>query len=295
MSAPEKKVCPTCNGEGYLLDAEGRVRTPCNCKVAEYMIKHLGTEIARAETIFESPLYELPANAGDPPPVDRTKENLHIKCNWTDLLPHLKLCLWPKGITFNTRIVTDEKIKTVYVGAESYTARAKNKRDDMTTMNSLGDLVGKEWDFVIIRLGYLGHKNVAAPGAVKEAVMIRDVLRKPTWLIEEPNSPFGPGNFTYSDELAEYIDRNFKTVSLGDSHDSAPTELRGFVGAEDIVGGVEDVSPSAPLPRGKRSTTATPPESVLSVEEELEMPGEDAHPKKGKWRGKYKRNGGGPL
>lgn len=290
MPEPTKPVCPTCGGAGYLYNEETFTRTPCNCKVAEYMIKHLGPEIAKAQTIIQSPLYEFGAAEGEPPKVDRTRENLHVKAAWTDLLPHLKLCLWTKGLFFDFRIVTDEKIKTVYVGAESYTARAKSKRDDMVTYNSLNDLLGKEYPFVIIRLGFLGHKNVAAPGAVKEALMIRDAAQKPTWIIEEPNSPFGPGNFTYSDDLAEYIDRNFKSVSLGKT-EGRHFEPRGYAGAEEVVGGVEDVSPEAPVVRPARHPVA-PPRSVIDTDEDLAALEGSGKPK---WKSKSRKGGGGPI
>lgn len=298
MPTSEKRVCPTCGGVGFQYDEETYTRIPCNCKIAEYMTKHLGTEIARAETIYESPLYELPAKSGEPAKVDRTRENLHIKgLAWADLLPHLKLCLWPKGIFFNFRIVTDEKIKTVFVGAEAYNARAKSKRDEMITLNSLNDLLGKEFDFVIIRLGHLGHKNQAAPGALKEALMIRDVDQRPTWIIEEPCSPFGPGNFTYSDDLAEYIDRNYKTVKFtGSGRVDVP---RGYAGAEEVEGGVEDISPSAPLVRPSKARPV-PPTSTLPADETIsaEMPGEggDSRWKSGgkpKWKGGGGKRGGG--
>lgn len=302
MTEPAKRVCPQCNGVGFLYNEEGDVRSPCNCKIAEYMTKHLGTEIARAKTIYKSPLYVLPDKSGEPPKLDRTRENLHIKCAWTDLLPHLKLCLWTKGIGFEFRIVTDEKIKTVFVGAESYNARAKSKRDDMVTNNSLNDLLGKEFPFIILRLGHLGHKNQAAAGAVKEALMIRDVEQKPTWIIEEPNSPFGPGNFTWSEDLEDYMTRNYKTVEFARDGDSRVYEPRGFAGAEEVIGGVEDVSPSAPVVRPAK-TRPKPPESTVEAEEtfSFEMPGEGGGGGVGKYKPKSKRSwskgggGGGPV
>lgn len=292
MAEPEKKkTCPTCGGIGYLYNEESYTRELCNCKAAEYMIKHLGTEIAKADTIYSSPLYELPDLSGEPPKRDRTKENLHVKCAWTDLLPHLKLCLWAKGFFFDFRIVTDEKIKTVFVGAESYSQRSKSKRDDMVTYNSLADLLGPEYPFVIIRLGHLGHKNAAAPGAVKEALMIRDVAQKSTWVIEEPNSPFGPGNYTYSEDLAEYIDRNFTTVELMRANDTRVFEPRGYVGATEVVGGVEEVSASTPITRPARTRPLSPPRSVIETDEAL-VALEGSH---SNWRSKKKRSGGGPL
>ena len=288
-----QRVCPTCNGAGYLYNEETYTREPCNCKIAEYMFKHLGAEIAKAETIFSSPLYELPETRGEPPKLDRTTENLHLKCNWSDLLPHLKLCLWTKGIFFNFRVVTDEKIKTVFVGAESYSQRSKSKRDDMVTYNTLSDLVGTEYPFVIIRLGHLGHKNVAAAGAVKEALMIRDVAQKPTWIIEEPGAPFDPSNFAYSDDLAEYMDRNFKTVTLGANRAPEPQE-------EEVVGGVEDVSVTAPVPRQPRPAAKAPePELEPTVIDDNAAIGSSSSGgyRRPKWKPKKRRGDGeeGPL
>jgi hypothetical protein len=290
MPDSEKRVCPTCEGAGFLYDEESFTRIPCNCKIAEYMVKHLGPEIARAPTIYSSPLYEFGAKSGDLPKVDRTKENLYIKCAWVDLLSHLKLCLWPQGIFFNFRVVTDEEIKTVFVGAMAYNQRAKSKRDDMVTYNSLNDLLGKEWDFIIIRLGHLGHKNAAAAGAIKEALMIRDTDQKVTWLIEEPNSPFGHGNFSYSDELAEYIDQNFKRIALVREDDDRVFDQRGYRGAEEIEGGVEDVTPDEPLVRAR--VKYEPPESAIPTDEELVLPG-SGRSSGSKWKGKYKPKGGG--
>lgn len=295
MPDSEKRVCPACDGAGFLYDEESFTRIPCNCKVAEYMVKHLGPEIARAATIYSSPLYEFGAKSGDPPKVDRTKENLHIKCAWSDLLSHLKLCLWPQGIFFNFRVVTDEEIKTVFVGAMAYNQRAKSKRDDLVTYNSVNDLLGKEWDFIIIRLGHLGHANRAAPGAVKEALMIRATALKPTWLIEEPNSPFGHGNYTYSDELAEYIDQNFKTVALKRPDDDRVYDQRGYRGAEEVEGGVEDVTPAEPLVRPK-VRVYEPPQSEIRTDEDLILDSSPPRRKfaKSSW-GKKRGGGGGPI
>jgi hypothetical protein len=304
MSPADKPVCPTCNGSGYMYNDETFTRIPCDCKIAEYMTTHLGTEIARAKSIYSSPLMELADVSGTPPKLDRTRENLHIKSTWIDLLPHLKLCLWVKGIFFNFRVVTDEKIKTVFVGAESYNQRAKSKRDDMATMNSLNDLIGPEYDFVVVRLGFLGHKNVAAPGAVKEALMVRDVARKPTWIVEEPASPFGPGNYTYSDDLAEYIDRHYKTIAITGTSSRA-VEYRGFAGAEEVVGGVEDVSPSEPVVRPTKARV-TPPTSTIGSgdvgsSDDADLPGEGRSQKwkpTSKWKPKNRGgggDGGGPL
>ena len=204
------------------------------------MKEHLGTEIALAPSLSApSPLFV----AGDPEPkVDRTKENLFLKGFWPDLLPHLKAALVGKGLFFQFKIVTDERLRTVYVGDDSYKARAKSKRDDIETHNSLSDLVGSDNHLVIIRLGFLGYKNVAMPGILREALMLRESLSKATWLVEDPDQGyFGPGHLAFSEEVEEAIGRNFTVVDF-------TNKKRSPIVREVITSVPEDVGMDAPLP-----------------------------------------------
>jgi len=234
----DKKPCSKCGGTGRIEIDDLTVRQ-CLCAFARAMKEHLGAEIALAKSLQTSPLFV----AGDPEPsVDRTKDNLFLKGYWQDLLPHFKSALVGKGLFFSFTVVKDEKLKTVYVGDESYKARSKNKRDDIQTHNSLGDIVGPEIDLAIIRLGFLGHPNRAMPGIIKETIMLRDAPSKATWLIEDPDQGyFGPGHLSYSEELAEYIDAHFEVVDL-------TNKSRTPLPPERVVSVVEDVGMDAPLP-----------------------------------------------
>jgi hypothetical protein len=294
MPDPEKRVCPTCKGVGFLYHEETDVSELCNCKIAEMMISHLGKNIARAPTILESPLFKLPLKSGDPVVLDRTKDNLFIRCVWLDLLSHLKLCLWSKGLNFRFHIVTDERIKSVYVGNEAYKARSKVSRDDLVTNNSIADLVMGDYSLVLIRLGFNGHKNIAAPGVVKEALMMRDAAGKPTWIIEEPlSSSFQYGHFTWSEDLQAYIDQNFTVIDMLRPDDNRMHEQRGYKGAEEIVGGIEDVSMARPTPRATRPCEQAPePRSEHTSSGSFDLPGDD-QPKGGNNNKKqWKKKGG---
>lgn len=44
--------------------------------------------------------------------------------------------------------------------------------------------------------------------------MLREVQCKPTWIVEEPHTPFGPGHHTYSDDVGEYIERYYEVLNL---------------------------------------------------------------------------------
>lgn len=217
--------CPKCNYTGFHhADGDDTRVIQCICSYAKTLKAYLGPEIASASTITRSPLFEL-AGKGEEPKVDRTQDNLFIKSYWSDLLPHLKWTLACKGPMFRYRIVTDEKLKTVFVGNESYKTRAKDVRDDIETYNSLGDIVGSDLDLVILRLGFLGYKNIAMPGILKEALMLRESAFKPTWLIDAPSNPFEHGHFSYSEDVQDYVARRYEVLDMVDRNRKPPHEL----------------------------------------------------------------------
>ncbi len=245
-----KKLCAKCNGTQVIMIDDLTVE-PCVCLRAKLFKQHLGAEIALAPTIVTSPLFQL-GPEGQLPSVDRTTENLFIKGEWADILSHLKWALYCKGLKYRFRVVTDERIRTIFVGAEAYTARNKKQRDDMQTFNTLADLVGVEFELIVIRLGFLGHKNIAAAGAFKEALMLREVLCKPTWIVEVPSSIFGPGHLTYSDDVGDYIDNHFEVLTIKPStseRSSRPVVAHGVAApVATFVDDGEDVSLSATTP-----------------------------------------------
>jgi hypothetical protein len=204
-------VCSLCGGTGTV-DADDMGGTECRCLLAKRLIRHLGPEIAGVPFPRENWQSFLFTPKGE----DYTIRNVVFKAYWRDLLPHLKWALGCKGPMFRFKILTDEKLRTVYVGAESYTSRPRSKRDDMATNNSLNDILGEEIDLVIIRLGFLGYKNVAMPGILKESLMLREISRKPTWIVESPDAPLVPGHFAYSEDVFEYILQRFTSVKISE-------------------------------------------------------------------------------
>ncbi len=210
MSEAEKKPCEECGGTGAIFVDDLNVRE-CKCAYAKRLKAHLGPEIAGAPLPdlddTESLLF-LPGGE------DCTEKNTILQGYWTDVLPQIKWALGCKGPMFRFTVLTDEKLRTVYLGKESYAQRAKSKRDDMETFNSLADIVGTEYDLVIIKLGFLGYKNIAMPGILKESLMLREVACKPTWLVESPQAPFASGHFAHNDDVAEYIRTRFDSVKF---------------------------------------------------------------------------------
>jgi hypothetical protein len=236
--------------------------------------------------------------AGEPPKKDRTGENLFIKGYWKDLLPHLKWSLGCKGPDFRFRLLTDEKLKIIYLGAESYATKAKSRRDEVVTYNSLNDLVGPDIDLVIIRLGFLGYKNIAMPGILKEALMIREFACKPTWIIEVPTSIFGFGHFSYSEDVWDYISANYTTVDLVRPESASQQDVPHGIAIDPAVLVAESDDGTVGL--GAREYTPADmrhmpvPKKTQYVEDAGDLPGEGANARYKPRQGK-KQKGGGPV
>jgi hypothetical protein len=213
---PDPPVCPICKSlDGKIDVGDDADKKQCVCSFRNNIRKRLSPEIADAPPINASPLIEV----GGPGEVkaDLTSENLFIKGYWSDLAPHLRLVLTIKmlhSLLYQFQIITDARLRDVYVGSESYTARSRKKRDDIETNNSLHDVIGADRELVIIRLGFLGWANKAMPGILKEAIRLRHGVSKPIWIVEEPNSIFGPGHFSYDAEVAEMISQRFSVVEI---------------------------------------------------------------------------------
>jgi hypothetical protein len=123
------------------------------------------------------------------------------------------------------------------------------------TYNCLSDFVGSQ-DLIILRLGYLGYPNKAAPGITKQALGIREVALKPTWIVEEPSSIFGPGHYTYSEDLEEYIGQHFEVVDLRSSCASDTEAPHGVGVASQEIDASGDVGfgPPSPMPEERIQT-----------------------------------------
>lgn len=235
---------------------------PCRCIQARMLKQFLGPGIAMAETI-RSPLFQ-PGNGE--PLIDRTKENLFVKATWKELTKHLKwvlACQFNLNPNFKFRIITDEQILRVRLGQESYTQRAKGVRDRLDTLNNLNDLVGG-FDLLIIRLGWVGHKNIALAGWLKETLGLREVELKPTWVNEEPGAYFGDGHHAWSPDVDDYIQEHFDAVDLRQQDDidnpQAPVDRVYFGEPEDNSVGIG---------------TMTPQGEPSLVESSIDAPGED--------------------
>lgn len=275
--------CGICGGTG-IIRIDDLTCNRCSCNVVRTLRDRLGTKIAPAKPL-RSPLYE-PGSEWDKPKVDRTQDNLFIvNILWTEMLRHLKWVLVGKfrnNLAYRYNIISDERIKNVFVGNESAVRKGKDEKDRGETFDGLESLVG-EHDLLIIQLGFLGHKNIAAAGALHEALMIREALNKPTWLVdhEESDRRFQYGYHAYSGELASYIENHFEKVDLGEPGTVPQPTPR--------------VEPTISSDGEVLDEEARPSTDDASTEEDIlrkfDLLVEDKQVKKSKWRPR----GGGPV
>lgn len=270
---PEPVVCPICNRvDGKIeVDKEGSTKQ-CVCSFRADCRKRLPPEIAGATPVKETPLLKL----GGPGEVlvDLTTENLFIKGYWDDITSHLLRVLTFKmlhNLMYPFQILLDTQLRDIYVGSEAYTSRSRKKRDEVLTYNSLSDAIGADRELVIIRLGFLGWVNKAMPGILKEAIRIRRGIGKATWLIEEPNSIFGPGHFSYDPEVAEMISQQYSVIEIGSTVERIVAP-RGVAGAhwaleEEGISLDQEDEP----PKQSRKRFVMPPPAIASPQPKIDM------------------------
>lgn len=203
----ETPSCKLCGGVGKTKEPAEDTWKQCVCSFTRGLRQKLGPELVAAKLLEDSPLF------------DRTKENLHIKADWATLTGHLKYVLMQKnyefGLHYYCNIVTDERLFHVWIGDESYKSKSRKKRDEVDTHNTISDVAGANQDLVIIRLGFLGHPNRAMPGVLKETLLLRQGLAKPTWVVSDPEfPPYTEGHFSWSPDVGKYIAERYKDLDL---------------------------------------------------------------------------------
>jgi hypothetical protein len=283
-------VCPRCNGTRWITDGDGLNVYPCVCMRKQLMHSFLGPELSTAPSLEDgvSPLYVATrASAAAPASLDRTTENLFIKCKWPALLPHLKLAIGHRywhNEDFKFGVETDERLFNVWVGNEHYKARSAKIRDEKTNYNSLRDLV-EEKDLIIVRLGHIGHPNRAAAGVLKQALMIREVALKPTWVVENPD---GEMPHSWSEEVAIYVREHFDVVDFTKFKMKGPDPVLARAPAPSIAVD-EDEEESALVPEPTRAKMpSTPPDDPTGTS----RAGRYKPQQQQRWKGRNSGSGG---
>jgi len=288
-------VCknPNCT-DGWVQDGDNHWKQ-CPCFFWREAKRRMGPEIGSAPPIDYSPLLMPGRDVGEVS-VDRTNENLFIKGWWTNIVSHLFIVLSCKmmnrGLWYPFKIVNESEIFNVRMGLHAYTARPKGKRDEVQVFNTLSDFIGADFELVIIRLGSAGHKNRALPGYFREALTTRTMIPKATWIIEEPDSIFGPGHFAYDECVGDFVSNNFEAVDLTMTKPGHVITPRGVEGSElqSEEGLVVDDGRANPVKAVMPKERVVVPSKETSPRMETDDPtlfGGKSYKKNGKWGGNH--------
>lgn len=293
--------CDLCGDTGKIQNPKDDLRVEqCVCAYIKALRAHLsnpvmaldvGLDLVSTPSIRKSSLL---TNS-----VDRTNDNLLLQGPWSHVLPHLKFVLGYKGLAYRFRFVSDERLLNVWLGKSSYGAKSRQLREEEVYFNSVSDLVNPDFDLVIIRLGVLGYKNKALPGILLEALQVRAIKEKATWVVEQ-------GSYSCTKKFERSMAYSEEALNLLDPVDlTNPNQVENVfhVDPEEVPEVDSDgvVSMGAPVARPPRGVVSKPVEEPLEVSseedtdssEDFELPGAlGGGPKKFKPGKRQKRFGG---
>lgn len=207
--------CPKCRGRGVVpieIDGwPGAGTQNCDCVFKRDLVanvKRVWQVLLSVDSVESSPLLGL------------TKQSLWITASNYALRRHLRYVAFRMGTQWDARVIADATLITAWLATakdvkdpDVLTQREDGKRDrpsdDFLTLVDLA----VPFDLLIIRLGVKAAKNREMPNVLAEAINERELLGLPTWVVDSPLKPLGPGHICFSDLVAEMLD-GFKRVVL---------------------------------------------------------------------------------
>lgn len=211
------KDCPKCKGRGVVpmeLDGwPGGGTQNCDCVFKRDLlinVKRVWKVILSVESVPDSPLLAL------------TKKNVWLTASNIPLRRHLRFVAFRMGTRWDARVIADATLITAWLST------AKDVRDadvrhpsgeaqefdgpPSDQFQTLIDLVAP-FDLLIIRLGIKAAANKEMANVLAEALNERDMLGKPTWIVDSPARPLGPGHKCYSEDVLAILE-DFERVVL---------------------------------------------------------------------------------
>lgn len=214
---PPTLGCEKCNNTGTIVVVVGTETRgqSCECLQRVRLFEYLGDQLYAAPEWRYSALYNEQA--------DRTKDSLFLRGKGPLARAHIRWVLRHKfqhtNGKFRYLIATDERLKNVFVGDESYSQMNPEDRGSRRTYNNLASVVQPP-DLLIIELGRLRGRHGGGPKAFLNAIAGRGAA-KPTWVIEG-DVLFTVGHTAYSEEAADHLREHFEEVPLGGASAATP-------------------------------------------------------------------------
>jgi hypothetical protein len=194
--------CKKCGGVGYTQKDNGHMGMPqaiqCDCvidKALDEQAERAWTHLSVAPVRKRSPLNK------------KLHQNLVITATTDQLRLNLRSALGNlRNPNLFVKVIGDHTLMSSWLGSMMIQGKDIIDPDYQRDLKvySLDDLAEAPY-LMVIRLGTKVARNAAMSEVVVEAIEIREHLKKPTWLIIDPNKPLEEGHIAWSQLLEDTI------------------------------------------------------------------------------------------
>lgn len=210
-----KPDCPKCLGRGVvtvMIDMPGGIKwpggtNPCDCVYERDLranVKRIWPVLLNVQSVEKSPL------------LSRVGRSVWVTATNYEFRRHLRYVAFRQKPSWNARVFADSALVTAWLSTtkEAFDPdvlldRSRTPSNEFFTIVDLA----VPYDLLIIYLGVKAAKNREMPNVLMETINERDIAGKPTWVVDSPNKPLGPGHICYNESVMELLD-GFERVVL---------------------------------------------------------------------------------
>lgn len=242
--------CPECKGRGVtqiMTDVGGGTMWPGATQVCKCVYAHdLKANIQRIWPVLLNV-----TSAKESPLLARTKRSLWITASNYDIRQHLRYVAFRKDPSWKARVFSDSSLITAWLSTakEVFDPDVSLERHlTETPSNEFQTIVdlARPYDLLIIMLGVKAAKNCEMPNVLMEAINEREIVGKPTWVVDSLTKPIQPGHICFNEEVMEVL-YGFERVILSDGAADVWTPSPHYDMSEVVVkppqGAKQEVSP----------------------------------------------------
>ncbi len=214
--------CKKCGGRGYIQKDNGHMGMPqaiqCECVVdkaideqAERAWTHLSVAPIRKRSMLNNKL----------------QKNLVITATTDQLRLKLRSALVNfRNPNLFVKVIGDHTLMSSWLGSMMLQGKDIADPDFQRDLKvySLDDLAEAPY-LMVVRLGTKVARNAAMSEVVVETIEIREHLKKPTWLIIDPDKPLEEGHIAWSRLLEDTI-HPWDRINLNEKTSSRTTTTR---------------------------------------------------------------------
>jgi hypothetical protein len=206
--------CTLCGGKGKIFGLERDEECVCAKRI-------------RIRDALPTDLRDVPMPTGStlcPGPIyvdregDLTKEDVWFTAPPNVARAHLRWAITCRlfhlyhAFQWSFSVTSDETLRSLFLTPANKFA-SKEEREETVPF----DHHVRTPKLLIIRLGYMGHKNEAAAGILLTALKQRELLSLPTWVVDSPAVPYAKGHLAWSERAEQCLIGRYRRVVTSDT------------------------------------------------------------------------------